>query len=810
MRDVVQWQTEFTEKAEKFHMEYKAFTRRIEESFETLHQFLGRSVAAGVQEVQEHIREDSPRYTCLVAREFWSPREGLILMEEKAEISEVFEAMGKCLNEAQEVLQVKCPNLLFEFQEENFTLLRTEFEAHAFKRKLEKSAPWKPLKTPENPINTANTGEKGVTATAIVSSFLERSTVHFRKVIKQPVLIQVLLTALIISMMLPCFWDWSVVSLNFPSPRSREILETLGPYNGGNGATSLITTGPIHLKTGYYKGQWEPKKTGKATQESRISGYGLMAYTNGDIYEGYFKQGKRHGNGRLITATGDILVGMWQTEAFSGWGNCTYADGSMKTGHWIGWKLHGLGQVIEKSSISMGAFEGDKMSGTGLQYTSNSDFIFGTWRNGTVHGPTLESREGNILLGNYELGELQGNVTCIEASGVRYVGQWNKGLKEGKGVETYPAEYYEGLWTQGHQSFGQYNYNSTFRLHYEGSANDLIRNEFDESWLISTSTNTTFGNYHGQFSHKRLRHGYGIQHYSDHSYYGSWKSGKRNGQGKVRNYQGDTYEGMWLAGEFTGWGKAVYANGVRKNGLWKAGKLQGLGYVERPNIQALGTFNGGIMEGLGLQYTNFSVFSAGNWSNGQLTGPGISYNDGLIRLIGGKSSTMQEYRVNSTLELCIRRHSRTKEWWFVPSTGTQVEAVTVQVDKPIILTAIGIGAPIEIPNSLKLLIIRSGNSTSGPILYTHDSQPLLNPASNLHFAKIVLQRSILLQANTQYTVIVQYSPDSYVHYGFDAEMRVEGGVDFAFSRSILSGNDTGVTHTYNSPLRDFYFLPPAS
>ena len=177
---------------------------------------------------------------------------------------------------------------------------------------------------------------------------------------------------------------------------------------------------------------------------------------------------------------------------------------------------------------------------------------------------------------------------------------------------------------------------------------------------------------------KSLRSGYGVQYYPDNSSYtGYWRNDKWDGQGRaILTKHTAVWEGMWSKNEFTGWGNSTYANGSKRSGQWRAGRLQGLGYIQKPSKQLLGTFNEGVMEGLGLQYANASSYSVGKWSNGQLVGPGIEISEGHIRLIGDSPSTEQKFWTNSTLELCLRRQTEVHTSWEISSNGTQVEAVT--------------------------------------------------------------------------------------------------------------------------------------
>lgn len=49
-------------------------------------------------------------------------------------------------------------------------------------------------------------------------------------------------------------------------------------------------------------GLFKPKKHGE----------GRMNYTNGDVYEGQWKNDKRDGKGKLTYANGDVLYGTWR------------------------------------------------------------------------------------------------------------------------------------------------------------------------------------------------------------------------------------------------------------------------------------------------------------------------------------------------------------------------------------------------------------------------------------------------------------------------------------------------------------------
>jgi hypothetical protein len=78
-----------------------------------------------------------------------------------------------------------------------------------------------------------------------------------------------------------------------------------------------------------YEGEWNIS----VTPETR-HGKGYQIWSDGSIYEGYWKQDKANGRGRLIHADGDIYDGFWQDDKAHGHGEYTHTDGAKYNGHW--------------------------------------------------------------------------------------------------------------------------------------------------------------------------------------------------------------------------------------------------------------------------------------------------------------------------------------------------------------------------------------------------------------------------------------------------------------------------------------------
>lgn len=95
----------------------------------------------------------------------------------------------------------------------------------------------------------------------------------------------------------------------------------------------------IHLlpDNAQYEGEWN-----KATGERQGKGY--QVWSDGSIYEGYWKEDKANGKGRLIHADGDIYDGHWKDDKAHGFGSYTHTDGAKYQGYWQDDKQHGEGQ----------------------------------------------------------------------------------------------------------------------------------------------------------------------------------------------------------------------------------------------------------------------------------------------------------------------------------------------------------------------------------------------------------------------------------------------------------------------------------
>ena len=93
-----------------------------------------------------------------------------------------------------------------------------------------------------------------------------------------------------------------------------------------------------------YQGEW---------LNDQINRRGIKIFPDSARYEGFFKDGKAHGLGRIIPADGKIIIfeGLWLNDQKHGSGKEKYIDGSQFEGSWVKGKKHGEGIKINKYGV---------------------------------------------------------------------------------------------------------------------------------------------------------------------------------------------------------------------------------------------------------------------------------------------------------------------------------------------------------------------------------------------------------------------------------------------------------------------------
>ena len=90
--------------------------------------------------------------------------------------------------------------------------------------------------------------------------------------------------------------------------KTRAIRGRLGPFNPEPAPDADgVELNHVELETEddeiFYSGQ--------KTVSGEKNGFGFLVYSDGSIYEGYFKDDMSHGRGRYISVDGDVYEGQW-------------------------------------------------------------------------------------------------------------------------------------------------------------------------------------------------------------------------------------------------------------------------------------------------------------------------------------------------------------------------------------------------------------------------------------------------------------------------------------------------------------------
>uniref|UniRef100_A0A7S2QCD6 Uncharacterized protein n=1 Tax=Zooxanthella nutricula TaxID=1333877 RepID=A0A7S2QCD6_9DINO len=132
-----------------------------------------------------------------------------------------------------------------------------------------------------------------------------------------------------------------------------------------------------------------PETETAAVAEPILDGFGRRVFDGGDVYEGEFLDGQRHGSGKYSYANGDRYEGAWREDTMDGQGTMMYAGGSMTyTGEWRNNKHHGRGKYVwpHDSEAYEGEFANDDFNGFGRYSYANGEVYEGHFKDSLKHG----------------------------------------------------------------------------------------------------------------------------------------------------------------------------------------------------------------------------------------------------------------------------------------------------------------------------------------------------------------------------------------------------------------------------------------
>lgn len=138
-------------------------------------------------------------------------------------------------------------------------------------------------------------------------------------------------------------------------------------------------------------------------------------FNNGDVYEGEYVDGKKHGHGKYTSAKGWVYEGDFADDTMTGYAKIVFANGGYYEGGFLNGKRNGTGkEKLTDGTIYEGEYQNDKKQGMGkYTFTSGAEYV----------GITIDGKkEGH---GKYTL-----------ADGTYFDGEWKDNKRQGHFVYT--------------------------------------------------------------------------------------------------------------------------------------------------------------------------------------------------------------------------------------------------------------------------------------------------------------------------------------------------------------------------------------
>lgn len=171
------------------------------------------------------------------------------------------------------------------------------------------------------------------------------------------------------------------------------------------------------------------KYTGYIATDSRLPhGYGIMKYNNNRQYDGQWKEGRWHGDGKWVNPNGDRYEGKFDYDARHGRGIYTWKNGNVYRGEFFQDKRQGKGAFLfANGNIYEGDFMNGVFDGQG-RYKFDGGSYEGEWKNGRYHGRgILLFSDGSSYRGEFLEGVAHGQGEEKGADGTTRKGVWENG-----------------------------------------------------------------------------------------------------------------------------------------------------------------------------------------------------------------------------------------------------------------------------------------------------------------------------------------------------------------------------------------------
>ena len=289
---------------------------------------------------------------------------------------------------------------------------------------------------------------------------------------------------------------------------------------------------------------------------------------NSSTYFGELYNQKKNGMGILIYKNGRIFEGFWMNDLKHGNGFEFYNNGNTYMGEYSEGKPHGQGIFKWKSGeIYEGQFNKGLKSGEGKWFGIRNEMYSGHWENNKPHG------YGIMVFSNKDV----------------YKGEWKEGLKCGFGVTNFAKGSIHNGYYYDWKPNGYGKYIQEKGETYEGKFMFGKMNGFGK-WMQSKEKESNL--YIGIFNDNK-KDGFGFFRWRNgNSYMGQFVDNEREGIGEMVWNDGSRYIGEWKRGERFGYGKMFCSDGTHNEGEFCEDIFIGsMNYLEIPSFFKKNWFN---------------------------------------------------------------------------------------------------------------------------------------------------------------------------------------------------------------------------
>jgi len=188
---------------------------------------------------------------------------------------------------------------------------------------------------------------------------------------------------------------------------------------------------------------------GRRDEFNQRSGSGKAIYATGDVYEGEFYEGKKHGEGHYVFKSKgmgevDTLLSKMYKSKPEDQSNEVFVKGAAE--------FLKIGTTIVETALEFGfhpCYHGDYLRGMrvgeGIMKNKDGSVYKGDWKDNKRHGSGLYYYiNGDVYSGQWDMGKKNGFGTYRFANGCEYRGEWVQGnFVEGQWIMA-DGKYYEG------------------------------------------------------------------------------------------------------------------------------------------------------------------------------------------------------------------------------------------------------------------------------------------------------------------------------------------------------------------------------